>query len=395
MTTATVDSKALLAVPAAPKATAASTMVEVARAHGVSPIRQLRESVALSFGRSRMKLHEYYAGGLYDPALTARDKREFVGERGSYLLNSGLASKRLTSLRGAMRHKVLHTAMMETLGFRTTKTQAVVSDEQRFGSVETCTDAASLRDFLMHRARFPLFGKPQSYSGSFGSALIESREGDDLILGNGKRIRLDAFCEEIVAEYASGYVLQSALRQHPVLEEAAGRAVGTIRIVTVRRAAMPEVLYTLWKIPAPTAMSDNFWQDGSMIAPIDPETGIVGQVRAGSGVKGRNIDTHPATGATLTGLQLPDWQAALTLAREGHAVMSEFGVIGWDIALTPAGPAIIEANANPHHMLYQLAHRRGIWNTDFAPVWGEVRARSKAMLRRRIQQELGRVKKRA
>jgi hypothetical protein len=342
-----------------------------------------------------MRFHEYYANGLYDPAIPSREKHEFVGERGSYRLNARMASARLTSLLGAMRHKVLHTAMLDRLGFRTTETQAAVSDEQRFGSLETCGDAASLRDFLVRRARYPLFGKPQSYCGSYGSALIEAREGEELVLSNGKRINLDAFCDEIIATYASGYVLQTALRQHPVLEAAAGRAVGTLRIVTVRRDAMPEVLYALWKIPAPAAMSDNFWQEGSMIAPIDCQTGVVGQVRVGTGVKGRTIDTHPVTGAALTGLQLPDWQAALTLAREGHAVMSEFGVIGWDIALTSDGPTIVEGNANPHHMLYQLAHRRGIWNRDFTPIWEQVSARSEAMLERRCAQEMARSKKRA
>ena len=242
------------------------------------------------------------------------------------------------------------------------------------------TTAADLKDFLVNKARFPLFGKPQDFSGSFGSALISAIEGDALVLGNGRRVNLDAFCQEIVGDYASGYIFQTALSQHADMSSVTGDAVGSIRIATVRQDVMPEVLYSSWKIPAPKAMSDNFWQDGSMIAPVDITTGQVGQCRIGTGLNARNIDTHPVSGKAITGMQLPCWDEACTMAREVHAMLPEFGVIGWDIAVSPEGPLIIECNTNPIHTLYQLAHCRGIYNDDFTPVFDRVAARSKQML---------------
>ncbi|MEC7256224.1 MAG: sugar-transfer associated ATP-grasp domain-containing protein [Pseudomonadota bacterium] len=393
MTSATLDDKALLAVPEAPPPPPASTKVEVARTFGVTPIPQLAEMVRLNLGPGRLHLHEYYSSGLYDPAIPMAEKRQYVGQNGNWLLNEDLSPKKLLTMHNFVANKVMYTSLIQQLGFRTTETQAVVSDTRRFGEIPAITQKSKLKAFLIGRARYPIFGKPTAYSGSFGSVLIRAREGEMLVLGNGKQISIDAFCEEIFAEYANGYLLQTALEQHPAMAAITGKAVGSLRIVTVRQNTMPEVLYSLWKIPAPKAMSDNFWQDGSMIAPVDALTGQVGQCRIGTGLKAAEIDDHPVSGARITGFEVPHWDAARALVTEAHALFPEFGVIGWDVAMTPEGPAIIECNDNPFHMLYQLAYGRGIRNPEFTPVFDRVAARSKELMAERKAQFKQRVKK--
>jgi hypothetical protein len=79
---------------------------------------------------------------------------------------------------------------------------------------------------------------------------------------------------------------------------------------------------------------------------------------------------------------MPDWQAAIDLARDAHAIFPEFGVCGWDIAMTDEGPKIVECNDNPSHSLYQLAARRGVLNSDFAPIWNAVSDRQQAKIAR-------------
>ena len=55
-------------------------------------------------------------------------------------------------------------------------------------------------------------------------------------------------------------------------------------------------------------------------------------------------------------------------------------MIGWDVAISPEGPVIIECNDNPFHTLYQLSHGRGVLNPDFAPVFDRVAEVSAKML---------------
>ena len=163
---------------------------------------------------------------------------------------------------------------------------------------------------------------------------------------------------------------------------AAGDAIGTVRVVTVRDADLPRPLYALWKLPSPRAMSDNFWQEGSMVAEI-ADGGLLGRCRIGTGLDGRWIEAHPVSGLRFDSFRVPHFDAALDTANRAHALFPEFGVIGWDIAIGPDGPVIIEANDNPFHGLYQLAYGRGIRNPEFTPVFDRTAERSEAMYARK------------
>ena len=146
--------------------------------------------------------------------------------------------------------------------------------------------------------------------------------------------------------------------------------------MTVNENGTARPLYAVWKIPSPKAMSDNFWQDGSMIGAIDIETGEILRARTGSGLKGQDIETHPVSGKRLVGFQLPCFQDALALACQAHDVFPEFGILGFDMAITADGPAVVECNDNPFHTLFQIANQRGIRNADFLPVFEKVTKRS-------------------
>ncbi len=54
---------------------------------------------------------------------------------------------------------------------------------------------------------------------------------------------------------------------------------------------------------------------------------------------------HPRTGVALEGFPVPGWDAAQALARDAGRAFAPLRTIGWDIAPTPEGPALIEANA--------------------------------------------------
>ncbi|MHA6263387.1 sugar-transfer associated ATP-grasp domain-containing protein [Arenibacterium sp. CAU 1754] len=385
MATASTENSALLEGPDAAKSTEASQIVRVAREFGVSPLRQLREMTALRFSGPKLQTTEYYANGLYDPALSAAEKREFVGVVANRALNTRMSPPELARSNDFVGNKVLYTALLRQLGLSTTRTQAVVHSHRHFGAVRTLTNAQEVRDFLLTDAQYPLFGKPNNGSLSVGSVCVTSIEADQgkLHLGNGRSVELDQFCNEVVRAEGGGYLFQSALVQHPDMARVAGEAIGTVRIVTVIEDETPKPLYAVWKIPSPDAMSDNFWQKGSMIAAVDVQTGTVTRARIGTGPDASDIETHPVSGASFDNLHLPCWDQALQLACDAHAVFPEFGIVGFDMAITTDGPAIVECNDNPFHMLFQLANGRGIKNPDFMPVFDRVAARSAAILKQR------------
>ncbi|WP_336098052.1 sugar-transfer associated ATP-grasp domain-containing protein [Roseovarius sp. CH_XMU1461] len=380
----TVLEATLLEKAKKPKSPAAELIVEVAREHKVSPFRQMREMLSLNFGSTKLSFDEYYSNGVYHPDLNSAQKRQFVGEKGSYKLNCRLSPLKMTlRARSLISDKVLYSALIKSLGFSTTRTQAALSKHRSHGNITTLRSAQDLSAFLRQEARYPLFVKPTVGSGSVGSALITSYdEGrDEIIMANGSQAPVSDFAETVAKDYGSGFLLQDAVAQHPDLSAVIGQAVGTLRIATVfAEDGAPHVLYALWKIPSPDAMSDNYWQSGSMIAELDATTGEIQQCRRGAGPSREEVLTHPVSGRAFRGLKIPHWDKVIEITTQAHQLYPNFGVFGWDIAVTEEGPLIIECNANPHHMLYQLATGRGIYNEDFAPVLDQVIGRSKRLL---------------
>ena len=385
--------KALLTPPPSPVPAAPQMIVDVARAHGVSPFRQMREMWAVRRGPGKLKSHEYHASGVFDPEMSIETKKTFVGLIGSFELNKRLSPKHMTYKRAFVRDKVMYSALLQSLGVPTTHTQAVVHGFRHFGNLPTLRDPQSVVSFLKNDAVYPLFGKPCDGSQSVGSALITGCNGDMLTLGNGREVDLNGFAHEVSEDYPDGYILQSAIQQHPDMSAITGTAVGTLRVVTVRDHNGADVLYAVWKLPSPSAMSDNFWQAGSMVGHVGSD-GIVQRCKRGTGLAAEWIDTHPKSGAAIVGAQIPFWDEVKRMTRNAHMLFPEFGVFGWDIAIDENGPLVVECNANPFHTLYQLATGRGMLNAEHMARVEKVVAHTKQMRQDRTDIFLSRKKQR-
>ena len=60
----------------------------------------------------------------------------------------------------------------------------------------------------------------------------------------------------------------------------------------------------------------------------------------------------------VTFFKIPMYKESVELAKKVSKIVKEVRYVGWDIALTPKGPTIIEGNEYPGHDIYQLpAHR--------------------------------------
>ncbi|WP_342078077.1 sugar-transfer associated ATP-grasp domain-containing protein [Yoonia sp. SS1-5] len=370
--------KALLGAPPAKKPVAAEALVSVAKTHGVSPVKQFGHQLKRMYGPKKSKLRsiEYYEYQLYRPELTAAERLEFIGNDSNLVLNQSLSNNRGRINGAIIEQKALFSALMDGLGLAMTKMQAVVSHGPAFGDMRTLRTAEDVAAFLRDDARYPVFGKPVEGSKSVGSALFQSHDPETglITFGNGQTHDAAALAKEIFDDYPEGYLLQDAVTQHGDMRALAGDAVGSVRMVTVHDATGAHVLYTLWKIPSPAAMSDNFWQDGSMLAHIDANAGKVTQCRRGVGLNAEDIETHPVSAQPIVGFKLPHWEAARKLVMDTHSVFPDLGVIGWDVGISADGPVIIEGNLNPFHTLYQIATGRGVNNPEFVAVFDQIRA---------------------
>ena len=357
-------------------------IVQVARKFGVSPIKQLGESLALRMGKPKLSSKEYYALGLFDPNISAEHKREFIGVAANKTFNKTLTPPILAPTHSFVGNKLLYTLLLDRIGLETSETQAVVSGFRDAGDTRMLRDAEGIAAFLVQEARFPLFGKPLQGSQSTGTVRLERINGNEIVLSNGQTRDVAEFAHEVFERYPTGYLFQTALDPHPEMAAISGGTLGSVRVVTANDGAGPKPVYSVWKLPAPGAMSDNFWQNGSLLALLDLGNGNVKTLRRGSGLDVEDLTHHPVSNAQVVGTKVPMWQEILDLSVKAHAVFPEFGVCGFDIAVTPNGPKILECNDGPAHGLYQHAAARGVLNADFNPIWDNVVSHQKKRLAR-------------
>lgn len=146
-------------------------------------------------------------------------------------------------------------------------------------------------------------------------------------------------------------VLEEALAQHPQMCRLYPDAVNTVRIVTIFDGKMPETLFTYIRIGSGGRHVDNF-NNGGMMAPLNPVTGCV--VYPAVDKAGLGYSIHPQTGCSILGFEVPFWEECIELVHKAAMVVSGAGYIGWDVAVTPSGPVLIEGNAFPGYDIYQM-----------------------------------------
>ncbi len=161
------------------------------------------------------------------------------------------------------------------------------------------------------------------------------------------------------------YLFQTVLLPHPALQGITS-GTPTVRVILILEDGRPEILHTIWKIPAAGNVADNFWRPGNLLADIDAATGTVRRVIRGFGLKFEELTTHPDSGRNLRGLVLPDWEKTVALSLDCAAIFSGLGYQSFDIALTPAGPVVVEVNTGSAFNLSQLVTGRGFLTDRFA-----------------------------
>lgn len=146
--------------------------------------------------------------------------------------------------------------------------------------------------------------------------------------------------------------IEETLVQHEALSYLYPCSINSLRIVTlVDNDRVPHLLYAVVKMGNLGKFVDNMENSG-LCCPLDPETGeIVGVAHTSALI---NYDTHPYTGVKLLGYKIPYVKEAIELALDAALVLPEQRYIGWDVAITPDGPAIIEGNNYPGYDFWQL-----------------------------------------
>lgn len=166
-------------------------------------------------------------------------------------------------------------------------------------------------------------------------------------------------------EYLRGKKLaiaEEAIRQHPDMARLHPSSVNSLRIVTDFVDDTVHVAYITAKMGRGDCFCDNNGK-GGLFCRVDMQTGRICSVA--SDVDLKTYEKHPDTGVSFVGYRLPMIPEAIELVKKAARVIPQMRHIGWDVAITPDGPAIIEGNEYPGTDLCQFAshypEKCGLW----------------------------------
>lgn len=172
--------------------------------------------------------------------------------------------------------------------------------------------------------------------------------------------------EKVLAKHG---VIQERVQAHEVLKDLSPGALPTMRVVTcLDESGLPEAAAVVLRLggggPRPV---DNFNAGGLAVRVNDGTCELA--FRSG-GFSTEELTSHPASGTTIAGREIPDFAEAIDLARRSHATLpAGYTVVGWDIGLSDRGPVLIEGNWNHGTDIVQLVSGKGLDRTRLGELY--------------------------
>lgn len=200
-----------------------------------------------------------------------------------------------------------------------------------------CGERMKLEEYLETRKGCDTILK--KINGECGDGVyILSHDGENWIV-NHRKVELLEFIRDIKQ---SEYIIQDRIIQHEKLNQINPSCVNTIRFVTILDATgkAQEFAHYL-RIGVGNAVNDNRATGGYGVN-ISSDGKLSGRAMGHHD----SITVHPDTGVTFEGFAIPYWDDVVWLVKRTHEQLSDIKSIGWDVAITPTGPVLIEGNDN-------------------------------------------------
>lgn len=137
-------------------------------------------------------------------------------------------------------------------------------------------------------------------------------------------------------------VVEQVVENHPDIAKVYPKALNTVRMITlIGDDGKAHLLFAAQKFGLAGRFVDVF----GMHSMVDLDTGIIHYpFHSGSTYLNLDYTVHPDTGYDLKDFKVPYFDEAKEMILKAALVVPQMRYIGWDVAITPNGPLIIEGN---------------------------------------------------
>jgi hypothetical protein len=150
------------------------------------------------------------------------------------------------------------------------------------------------------------------------------------------------------------YLIEDVIIQHDKMNLLCPKSVNTIRIVTLLVNGETHIMYALLRMGDGIKSVDNI-SSGGMYTIVSKD-GIL-RKKAFCDKTGLYYDEHPFTHQVFFGFEIPCFFEAIELCKQASKVIPQLGYVGWDVAITPNGPVLVEGNQIPGYDMCQNYHQ--------------------------------------
>lgn len=217
------------------------------------------------------------------------------------------------------------------------------------GDIPRLGDVEGIKGFLASTDADSFILKPVAGVNGEGVMRLD-RSGSDWRDTHGKVFGAQELHTVMNRSAYARWIFQEVVRGHPTLAALSNTSgLQTVRVVTiVDQAGAVRILAARLRLICGDVAHDNFefGKTGNVIAILNPENGQIESAVGGSRDRYeiQPVTRHPGTGRELIGFQVPDWEAVRKLAIEAAGKFRPLRSIGWDVAVSPDAPCLIEGN---------------------------------------------------
>lgn len=333
----------------------ADLIAHAARKSGRGAFAIGREMLKHAHGPAKLKFNEYVQYGLYDPERHSEpERRAFIS---GYMHGKIVGDCINRDWHEVTNDKWINSVYVQSDGIAVPEILAVIDSSPRaYQNVEKLSGADALRGFLTQYREFPLFCKFNAGCWSVGASIITDADDTHIHLRGKAPMRYADFLGEIVGDDV--FLIQKFVQNHAFLLDYTPTT-ATVRTINMWTDDGLWTPHALLKLPSGRNEADNFWRSGNLVCALDAETGEILSVVGKDGPDLKNHDQHPETGRDILGKRLPHWQAVCEMNARAAALHSPVRYSSTDIAITDAGPVLIEFNWGAAFELPQIATGKG------------------------------------
>lgn len=139
-------------------------------------------------------------------------------------------------------------------------------------------------------------------------------------------------------------MVEEWITQHEDMARIYPGAVNIIRFYSVCSPAGAYIFAPVLTVSKSKSVSNG--SNDALTAMVDIRTGVV-LTDAVDQLESVTYAAHPVTGVAFKGLTIPYWRETLAMLKKLVPQAHYISNVGWDVAITPTGPVIIEGNTIP------------------------------------------------